>query len=331
MANTKLTKREKFNMVLEMVADNEMLKEFIEHELELLDKKANGSDKAKAKKNAENEKLKADLLVALREYGKPVTVSDFHDKSPSAVATLSTSKLTHLLTSLKEDGKVVRTEVKKRPYYSVAPESAEQGQGGGKPYPHFQKGCDAMTKEQQILDFMAKLKISREEAEQLFEDDAEDFIGEEGEQMTEKAKEIKRYEKADKPKKDRKPKERKVDQAKAFILGELHKALEPLVKITNVKTETEISFVYNDEKYTLKLTKHRKEKQSIDRLHKVATCFLLHLPIDKRAEMWYNWRPDNGCAWAESHLSIYNINKFFPNFCAIFCLTFSRKSLIMNT
>lgn len=117
-----------------------------------------------------------------------------------------------------------------------------------------------MTKEEQILDFMAKLKISREEAEQLFEDDAEDYIGEEGEQMTEKAKEIKRYEKADKPKAERKPKERKVDQEKAFILGELHKALEPLVEITNVKTETEISFVHNGENYTLKLTKHRKGK-----------------------------------------------------------------------
>ena len=125
MTNTKLTKVEKFNMVLEMVKDNEMLKEFIEHELELLANKRVGSDKAKAKSNAENEKLKADLLVALREYGKPVTVSDFHDNSPSAVAMLSTSKLTHLLTKLKEEGKVVRTEVKKRPYYSVAPESAE--------------------------------------------------------------------------------------------------------------------------------------------------------------------------------------------------------------
>ena len=135
---------------------------------------------------------------------------------------------------------------------------------------------------------MEKLKISREEAEQLFEDDAEDFIGDEGEEMTEKAKNLRRYEKADKSKKDRKPKERKVDQEKAYILGELHKALKPLVEITNVKTETEISFVHNGENYTLKLTKHRKGKQSIDRLHKVATCFLLYLPIDKRAEMWYN-------------------------------------------
>ena len=116
-----------------------------------------------------------------------------------------------------------------------------------------------MTKEQEIQKHMKVLGISREEAEQLWEDDQNDFIGEEGEEMTRKAKEIKRYEKGDKPKAKAK-KERKVDENKKLILGKLHKALETFVKITNVKTETEISFVYNDEEYTLKLTKHRKGK-----------------------------------------------------------------------
>ena len=116
-----------------------------------------------------------------------------------------------------------------------------------------------MTREETILSYMKNLQISREDAEQLYEDDLEDFIGDEGEKMTEKAKAVKRYEKAE-TKKERKPKERKVDQTKAFILGELYKTLETFVKITNVKTETEISFVYNDEEYTLKLTKHRKGK-----------------------------------------------------------------------
>ena len=116
-----------------------------------------------------------------------------------------------------------------------------------------------MTKEQEILNYMKNLQISREEAEQLWEDDQEDFIGEEGEEMTKKAKEVKRYEKADKPKSKSK-KERKIDENKKLILDKLHKTLETFVEITNVKTETEISFVYNDEKYTLKLTKHRKEK-----------------------------------------------------------------------
>lgn len=124
MTNTKLTKKEKFNMVLALIpAENTELVEFIKHELELLERKTTGSDKVKAKKNAENEKLKADLLMALAEYGEPVTVTDFHDKSPSTVATLSVSKLTSLLTSLKADGKVVRTEIKKRPYYSVVSEN----------------------------------------------------------------------------------------------------------------------------------------------------------------------------------------------------------------
>lgn len=116
-----------------------------------------------------------------------------------------------------------------------------------------------MTKEEQIKSYMTKLKISREEAEQLWEDDQEDYIGEVGEEMTKKAKEIKRYEKADKPKSKSK-KERKIDENKLLILDKLHKTLETFVKITNRKTETEISFVYNDESYTLKLTKHRKEK-----------------------------------------------------------------------
>lgn len=116
-----------------------------------------------------------------------------------------------------------------------------------------------MTKEQEIQKNMKVLGISREEAEQLWEDDQNDFIGEEGEEMTRKAKEVKRYEKGDKPKAKAK-KERKVDENKKLILDKLHKALETFVKITNVKTETEISFVYNDEEYTLKLTKHRPKK-----------------------------------------------------------------------
>ena len=53
-----------------------------------------------------------------------------------------------------------------------------------------------MDKEKQILSYMKSLKISREEAEQLWEDDQADYIGEEGEEMTKKAKEIKRYEKS---------------------------------------------------------------------------------------------------------------------------------------
>ena len=116
-----------------------------------------------------------------------------------------------------------------------------------------------MTKEEQIKNYMEKLKISREDAEQLWEDDQEDYIGEDGEEMTRKAKEVKRYKRKEKTN-SRSKKERKIDENKLLILDKLHKTLETFVKVTNRKTETEISFVYNDESYTLKLTKHRKEK-----------------------------------------------------------------------
>ena len=149
-----------------------------------------------------------------------------------------------------------------------------------------------MDKEKIINDYMKKLGISREEAEQLYEDDLEDFIGEEGEAMTEKAKAIKiRGDGEEKKKKS--TRERKIDEAKKEILDRMHKSLETFVIITNVKTETEISFIYNDEKYTLKLTKHRPKKQSIDRLHKSQPVFLCIFTIDKNFYMWYNWRPAN--------------------------------------
>ena len=116
-----------------------------------------------------------------------------------------------------------------------------------------------MDKEKIINDYMKKLGISREEAEQLYEDDLEDYIGEDGEEMTEKAKAIQHREQGEKSRK-KSTRERKIDEAKKEILDRMHKSLETFVIITNVKTETEISFIYNDENYTLKLTKHRPKK-----------------------------------------------------------------------
>lgn len=116
-----------------------------------------------------------------------------------------------------------------------------------------------MNKEETIQKYMASLKISRAEAEQLFEDDAEDFIGEEGEEMTAKAKKNGTIERE--VKKKRPPRERKVDAEKGYILNCIKGLVEQIGGVdTSVKTETELSFVYNDNKYTLKLTKHRPPK-----------------------------------------------------------------------
>ena len=119
MANTKLTKREKFNMVLEIVKGNEMLEEFIAHELELLEKKSGSSKETKTQK--ENAILKNQLLLELGRFDKPMTITDFKVESKSELAMLSTSKLSALLNQMckEENPRIKREEIKKKAYFSV--------------------------------------------------------------------------------------------------------------------------------------------------------------------------------------------------------------------
>ena len=115
-------------------------------------------------------------------------------------------------------------------------------------------------KEKAILDYMKKLDISREEAEQLFEDDENDFIGEEGEQMTEQAKKVGRhYEQKGERKKS--TRERKVDEDKQIIMQNIENSLLEIVQNLQIKTENECSFSYNGCEYSLKIIKHRPKKQ----------------------------------------------------------------------
>ena len=125
-----------------------------------------------------------------------------------------------------------------------------------------------MSKEQQILNYMSALKISREEAEQLYADDQADYIGEEGEKMTAKAKEIRRYEKSDSEKTSRKPKERKVDKEKALILDLVRAALKEYgVKDAETYNEQKIHFTLGGDSYSITLTKHRPLKKNKEALN----------------------------------------------------------------
>ena len=102
--------------------------------------------------------------------------------------------------------------------------------------------------EKLIQEIMKDLECSREEAEEVAK-------------MEMKAKGLKRYEQAEKPRK-KAERERKVDEVKKEIIDELVACISKNVgKVTKVKTETEIDFVYADEEFTLKLTRHRKKKE----------------------------------------------------------------------
>ena len=127
-----------------------------------------------------------------------------------------------------------------------------------------------MTREQHIEHFMAMLKISRAEAEQLLEDDEADFIGEEGEEMTKKAKEVRRYEQADKPK-SKKKREVKLDEMKIEIIKFLENAMDgrhrfieedewDFENVIVKNPQKEITFTVNGCEYSLNLIKHRPPK-----------------------------------------------------------------------
>ena len=122
MAN-KVTKKDRFNQLLaiEEVKNNEGLVEFINHEIELLDKKA--SNKKATKNQEENVGIKAEILNTLSEVG--VTVTDLMAKS-EVLGQYQNQKITALLKQLKDEGKVVKTYDKKKAYFALPSEEVEE-------------------------------------------------------------------------------------------------------------------------------------------------------------------------------------------------------------
>lgn len=119
----RMTKKEMFAVIAETInaveVENkaEMLN-FIDHEIELLEKKSSKSGQTKTQK--ENELLKAELLTALGEMDKAVTISEFCEKTSHPVGKLSNQKLSALLNQMYKANIVVKTVEKKKSYFAVA-------------------------------------------------------------------------------------------------------------------------------------------------------------------------------------------------------------------
>ena len=114
---TKMTKRDYFNRILSYAKDED--KDFILHELELLNKK-NSAERKPTAKQTENEGVKSDILGWM-ESGVSYTIADITKGVPSIVASgISGNRVTALMTQLKDAGKVVRTEDKRKAFYSLA-------------------------------------------------------------------------------------------------------------------------------------------------------------------------------------------------------------------
>ena len=117
------TKRDYFAEIRTIVADNKELVDFIDHEVELLDRKRTGSRKPTAKQ-VENEGIKEKMLDALATVEKPVTIAELKGICED-IAEMNPQKIAPLLNALVAAGEVEKTYVKKVAHFALVPQDAE--------------------------------------------------------------------------------------------------------------------------------------------------------------------------------------------------------------
>lgn len=116
----KMTKRDYFNALraLAVSADRADLTTFVDHELELLAKKNSARSTKPTKTQVANAGYMENILTAM-ETGKAYTVSEISALVPE-LAGFSINKVSALVRGLKLDGRVIRSEVKGKAYFTKA-------------------------------------------------------------------------------------------------------------------------------------------------------------------------------------------------------------------
>lgn len=123
MANKK-TKRDLFLEVREVVAGNEELVAFVDHELELLNKKTSTKS---TKVNEEQVALMEKIVNALNEIGRSVTISELQ-KENAEMAEYSNQKLSAMLKKLVDNKQVTKMVDKKKSYFTTAETPEVEGE-----------------------------------------------------------------------------------------------------------------------------------------------------------------------------------------------------------
>ena len=115
----KITKKEKFEMLkaIPAVQENGMLIEFINHEIELLAKKAAGGEKKMTATQKVNEGVKTTILESM-EPGKLYSITDMI-KQFDCCMDMSNQRVNALVRQMMPE-KVERIEVKRRAYFALA-------------------------------------------------------------------------------------------------------------------------------------------------------------------------------------------------------------------
>lgn len=119
MAEKKLIKKDYFNMLREIVVSMERkdLVDFIDNEIELLNKKSSKTKLTQTQK--ENEKLKEKIVSTLTELGKYATITEIQQANPE-LADLSNQKMSALLKQLVDTKTVDKVIDKKKAYFKAS-------------------------------------------------------------------------------------------------------------------------------------------------------------------------------------------------------------------
>ena len=119
-SSVRMTKAQKFQMLADLpaVKADPMLSEFIAHEMELLAKK-NTADKKPTAQQEANAVIKQNVLTVLAD-GEKRTVSDLLKMVPDLPDTMTNQRMSALVRQMVDAGEVIRTEDKRKAYFSKA-------------------------------------------------------------------------------------------------------------------------------------------------------------------------------------------------------------------
>lgn len=123
----KITKKMRFTEIREIMEElgKTDLIAFIDHEIELIDRKAENRKMGTSKKAVENDNITELIIRELKVIGKTTITNLLKQSEPLADYVteegnaLSNQKITALLKPLVENGKVIRTVDKKTIYYEL--------------------------------------------------------------------------------------------------------------------------------------------------------------------------------------------------------------------
>lgn len=138
MATIKTTKKDNYNALLALIAEVQptnatQLTEFINHEIELIERKAAKASGTVSKTAQANEASMGRILVDLATLEVAVTISEFMEKFGADYISadgipFSNQKFSALFKKLLDNGKVEKSIVKKKSYFSLAEGTTDEGE-----------------------------------------------------------------------------------------------------------------------------------------------------------------------------------------------------------